>query len=154
MPADLDATAFKLFKLFAQCEYALKAMGYLRAGRNDAAEADWDRFAGAHGGLLLVSQEPSVITARDFLFNAPPKRQVVVNGSVDWAPVDANDRSVHALFGHIRRVRNNLYHGGKFNGRWLQPERSLPLMESALVLLEALRQGIPELSRAIADNAA
>ncbi|MBK0795138.1 hypothetical protein GZV14_28120, partial [Escherichia coli O25b:H4-ST131] len=38
------------------------------------------------------------------------------------------------LFLLIRRVRNNLFHGGKFNGKWFEPERSEALLQHGLVI--------------------
>lgn len=150
----LDETAFHLFKLFAQYEYALKAMGFVKASHGDRAEPDWNRFIGQHGHIVMNTDAEPVVRARMFLLEAPPKRQIVLNGSIEWADVSNQDKSAQALFGHIRRVRNNLYHGGKFNGRWFAPDRSRPLMESAIVVLGALRDGLPALEVAIRENAA
>ena len=36
---------------------------------------------------------------------------------------------------YVRRVRNNLFHGGKFNEHWFAPERSQKLLESSLIIL-------------------
>lgn len=154
MSAELDQIAFRFFKLFAQCEYALKAMGYGRAGKADAAEAEWDRFANEVGVLLLREQSADVVAARTYLFENPPKRQVWVDGSVAWADVQNNERSAQILFAHIRRVRNNLYHGGKFNGRWIDPDRSAELISKSLLLLEHLVQADAKLVEAIQGNAA
>lgn len=154
MSAPLEQLAFRFFKLFAQCEYALKAMGFGRAANANAAEADWDRFANEIGVLLLAEQDPDVVTARTYLFENPPKRQVWVNGAVAWAAVPNNDRSAQILFAHIRRVRNNLYHGGKFNGRWIDPDRSEELISKSLLLLEHLINADARLNEAIQGNAA
>ncbi len=154
MPKTLDETAFHLFRLFAQYEYALKAMGYAKASRTGTAEPDWDRFAKEIGVKLLAASEPSVVAARDYLLREPPRRQVLVNGEIAWADVSNSDHSAHALFGHIRRVRNNLYHGGKFNGRWFAPDRSRPLMDTCIILLDALKMQDAVLREAIEGNAA
>jgi len=34
-------------------------------------------------------------------------------------------------------VRNNFFHGGKFNGNWFEPERSEQLIRHALTILRA-----------------
>jgi hypothetical protein len=154
MPAELDTIAFRLFKLFAQYEYALKVMGFVKATKTGAAEPDWDRFAKEVGRDLLNMDEPSIVKAREYLLSEPPKRQVFSNGKVIWADVDNKDKSVNALFGHIRRVRNNLYHGGKFNHQWFAPERSLPLMKATIILLSILREKNASLDEAITSNAA
>lgn len=150
---DLDHLAFKFFRLFAQYEYALKAMSYGRAGRNDAADADWDRFANEVGKVLLSEQDPAVADARELLLTTPPKRQVWIDGSVAWAGVPNNERTAQVLFGHIRRVRNNLYHGGKFNGRWIDPDRSEGLISASLLLLQHLMTCDQRLGEAIQGNA-
>mgnify|MGYP007060064465 CR=1 FL=1 len=152
-PMELDKLSYRFFKLFAQYEYALKAMGYGRAGKADAAEPDRDRFANEIGVALLQSQDQAVIDARTYLLEEPPKRQVWINGSVEWADVANVERSVQILFAHIRRVRNNLYHGGKFNGRWIDPDRSEELLSKSLILLQHLLSTDQNLREAIHGNA-
>ncbi len=153
MSAELDQLAFRFFKLFAQCEYALKTMGYGRAGNADAAEPEWDRFANEVGTLLLQAENPDIVAARTYLFDNPPKRQVWVNGNVAWAVVPNVERSAQILVAHIRRVRNNLYHGGKFHGQWIDPDRSSELISKSLLLLEHLVNADAGLNEAIQGNA-
>lgn len=154
MSAHLDQLAFRFFKLFAQCEYALKAMGYGRAtNKEGAAEADWDKFANEVGAILLQDQDQSVVTARTYIFEYPPKRQVWSNGAVEWADIPNTERSAQILFAHIRRVRNNLYHGGKFNGRWIDPDRSEKLISKSQLLLQRLVDTNAQLREAIQGNA-
>lgn len=52
----------------------------------------------------------------------------------------------------ICRVRNNLFHGGKFNGRWFEPQRSEELMRYALIILRACGQSHDKVSNAYAGN--
>ena len=75
--------------------------------------------------------------AATFILDQPPKKQGP-NGDnkIIWVEVAASDKSAQALFGHIRRMRNNLYHGGKFNGTWFEPERSELLLGHGLTVLE------------------
>ena len=152
MSVEIDQLAFRFFKVFAQCEYALKAMGYGRAAYAGAAEADWDRFANEVGSLLLGNVDPAIVAARTYLFENPPKRQVWTNAGVVWGEVPNNERSAQILFSHIRRVRNNLYHGGKFNGRWIDPDRSVELMSKSLQLLDYLIKADVRLLEAIYGN--
>ncbi len=35
----------------------------------------------------------------------------------------------------VRRVRNNLFHGGKFNEHWFEPERSEHLISHSITIL-------------------
>lgn len=154
MSAEIDQLAFRFFKLFAQYEYALKAMGFGRATHAGTAEADWDRFANELGVLLLRDLDPKIAAARTYLFEHPPKRQVWTNQGVAWDAVPNNERSAQILFSHVRRVRNNLYHGGKFNGRWIDPDRSAELISKSLLLLEVLVKADASLLEAIHGNAA
>ena len=153
MKSQLDRLAFDLFKLFAQYEYALKAMGYGRARREGQAEPDWERFVNEVGCQVMALEEPSIVGAMQYLFDQPPKRQVWVDGAVQWAPVSSSERSAQVLFGHIRRIRNNLYHGGKFNGHWFDPDRSRELIGHALIILTALVDRDARLKEAIHGNA-
>lgn len=153
MSTNLDQLAFQFFKLFAQCEYALKAMGYGRATNAGLAEADWDRFANELGIALLQDEEQEVVLARNYLFEHPPKRQVWVNEHVEWSTIPNTERSAQILFAHIRRVRNNLYHGGKFNSRWIAPDRSEKLISRSLLLLQHLVNKNALLEYAIHENA-
>lgn len=153
MSDELDQLAYRFFKLFAQCEYALKALGYGRAATGNAAEADWDRFANEIGIALMQEQSANVVEARTYLLEKPPKRQVWVNGDVEWAVVPNNERSAQILFAHIRRVRNNLYHGGKFHDRWIDPDRSEELISRSILLLQHLVNTNEHLREAVQGNA-
>jgi hypothetical protein len=154
MKAELDVIAFHFFKLFAQYEYALKAMKYAKSGRNNQAEPDWDRFSNEVATPFLKEAEGEVADAIGFLFRSPPKRQVLKDDALSWAEVNTTERSAQMLFSHIRRVRNNLYHGGKFNGEWFQPDRSRELMTKSLVILNGLREKNADIQDAIHGNCA
>jgi hypothetical protein len=91
---NIDHMAFKLFKLFAQYEYALKAMGYARAkGQGNTVEAAWDDFANDLGHFLLSAESTEVVSARTLLFDRPPNRQVLVKGQITWAPVPVGNKT-------------------------------------------------------------
>ena len=149
MSDELNNLAFAFFRLFAQFEYALKAMGYGRAGNRQAAEADWDRFANEVGARLFAATDPDILRAMQYIFEHPPKRQVWIEGAVQWEVVNNGERSAQILFAHIRRTRNNLYHGGKFGSRWIDPDRSHELLRSSHLILQALVPLDEKLSEAI-----
>lgn len=154
MTEKLDDLGFRFFKLFAQYEYALKAIGYVRPGRDGQAEVHWDRFSNELGSGILATDDHAAAEAIDYLFSLPPKRQALLEGEVMWAEVSGAEKTPQALFAHIRRVRNNFYHGGKFNGRWLEPERTGELLEKCMsILLEQLRT-CPPLAEAIQSSTA
>lgn len=152
MSEQLDKLAFSFFKLFAQYEYALKAMRFARSGAGGQAEPDWDRFSNEIGSLVLNKPNKTLLNATSYLFENPPKKQVLIDGVISWQPVPNTERSAQMLFSHIRRVRNNLYHGGKFHGHWLDPDRSEELISKSLVVLKELKSMYSDLKEAIRGN--
>lgn len=151
---ELDNLAFRFFKLFAQYEWALKAMGHVYPHqRTGGASADWNSYSKAGGACVLKLQQAEAQAAIEYLFTSPPKLQIYADGKLDWKPVVGGTRTADVLFSHIKRIRNNLYHGGKFNGTWLEPERNGELIRHALVILEALHTEDEELGKAISSNA-
>lgn len=131
----LDQLACKFFKLFAQYESSLKERGCFRTASQNQPEADWDKFANEKIGSDFLQKLGSKSELAMYILENPPMRQVVENGQIVWREVSNNEKSVQALFGHIRRIRNNLHHGAKFNGTWFAPERSQKLIFNALEIL-------------------
>ena len=152
MSEELDRLAFTFFKLFAQYEYALKAMKYAHVGRYGQVELEWDRYSNEIGKLILIDDDEHIQRAVNYLFDNPPKKQVIRQGKLDWKSVNTEVRSPKVLFEHIRRVRNNLYHGGKFNDNWLEPQRSTELISNSLIILQALKEKDANLAAAIHGN--
>lgn len=135
-PTDtLDLLAFEFFKTFARFEYALKATGY-HTGEGDA-HPDWNRFAKTLDALFVEKHAGGLDEAIRYLQENPPKKQVIADGKLVWKEVSDNSPPAKKLLLSIRRVRNNLFHGGKFNGHWFAPERSERLLNSSLHVLEA-----------------
>lgn len=140
---NLDHTAFSLFKIFAQYESSLKEHGYFQSVNGQKIIVDWDRFVNEKIGQnfleLLEDNEQSAI----YILENPPKKQIVnEDNEIVWQDVSNHERSIQALFGHISRVRNNLFHGAKFNGTWFDPERSELLMEHSLIILRHFKSKV------------
>lgn len=101
-----------LFKCMMRLEFAVKEAGYVRRGQNDAAEVDWDRYANERLGSDFWQQVRLVEVVKTLILT-PPKRQIVDgSGNLGWMDT-AEVSSVQDLIGAVRRVRNNLFHGGK-----------------------------------------
>ena len=129
--------ATELFRVFAQFEYCLKVTGYCVAGRGDAANPDWTRFA-RELPPLSEAADPDVAAAIAYMLGNPPKKQVYADHVLQWrvvAPHAENENDL--IFLYVRRVRNNLFHGGKFNGRFFDPGRSRELLEHSITVLMA-----------------
>jgi hypothetical protein len=136
VPSDreLNQVASNFFRVFSRAEYALKASGFHKGDGN--AEANWGAFASEVSGLIDSPSNESLATAIAFILSSPPKKQVIVSGVIDWSDASpTNTCSSQNLFVYIRRVRNNLFHGGKFNGHWFAPERSKQLISSSITIL-------------------
>jgi len=143
----LDDLAGELFRVFSRTEYALKASGF-----NDGdgeAKANWKKFAFAVEAVITNPPSPAVQEAIDFFRNTPPKKQVIVGGVIQWELSEPQTNSgADKLLIYVRRVRNNLFHGGKFNGHWFDPERSEPLLRHSLTILTACVESIPSVRNA------
>jgi hypothetical protein len=143
----LDNLATKLFQVFSRVEYALKASGFNNG--EGPAEANWQQFALAVEEIIEYPPTDKLKEAIDFIFNAPPKKQMIAGGIISWVDVMPNTNSrADKLLQYVRRVRNNLFHGGKFNGHWFSPERSEPLLHHSLVILTAVVEVIPDVRKA------
>lgn len=132
----LDVIASDFLHVFARTEYALKASGFNNG--DGPAEANWGHFAREVEVFVAAPPNDEVRNAIDFILSDPPKKQFLVKGQLQWKAVEPSTNSkADKLFQYIRRVRNNLFHGGKFNGHWFAPERSEALMTTSLVVLRA-----------------
>jgi hypothetical protein len=136
MPANL---ACEFLGVFARSEYALKASGFAR-GDEKQAETDWDTFAQAIADDFDLSKDPNLRRAVDYLLTKPPQKLILKNQTLEFfdAPPDKNQRKGQQTLLMVRRVRNNLFHGGKFlpvpAG---DPDRDKLLVEHSLTVLRA-----------------
>lgn len=122
-----DALAFPLFRAFGQLEYQLKRRPrFLKADRNGRAMVDWTEVKALVDGLptgdfvLVVTsdtREKVLDGARD-----RPKVQMVIQANghrhaiFELRPLQSPNEvrsDASALLEAAKRVRNNLYHGGK-----------------------------------------
>ena len=143
----LDELASELFHVFSRTEYSLKAAGFNNG--DGAAEANWRDFALDVENLIANPNTQQLKEAIDFIFSAPPKKQVIRNGLIEWEETEPTTNSqADKLLIYVRRVRNNLFHGGKFNGHWFEPERSEALLRSSLVILSSCVESVHDVRSA------
>ena len=150
---ELDSLAFEFFREFARYEYCLKATG-LRE-KPGAAKANWTKYAAEVTQVIETPEKQDLQDALAYFTNHPPKKQIVKKcGSLGWSETLPNHQSkAELILLLVCRVRNNLFHGGKFNGQWFEPQRSEYLMQHALVILRACGQAHPKVSEAYAGSA-
>jgi len=142
--SELDQLAIELFQKFARIEYALKAAGF-HYGEGEA-KPNWDKFASSVSGVL--EKDPSIDASIKYISENPPKKQVIRNNLLEWEIPKPDASKTHELLLCVRRVRNNLFHGGKFSGHWFAPERSKELLLHSLNILDACLRASPILKEA------
>ena len=112
----------EFFLAFSRFEYALKASGLFKHHPPDPprwpkAEPDWDRFAASLRDSFNASATDDLRQACDYMLDSPPNQQVICNDAVAWeTPVRPDEETdIQFLLRMVRCVRNNLFHGGKYN---------------------------------------
>jgi len=125
----------RFFKVLMRFEFALKDAGYVASGHRQAAEVQWDRYANQKLGTAFWNEIKGATSAM-VLIQTPPKRQVVdQDGNLVWEETGAVT-SVQELVGALRRVRNNLFHGGK-NGD-PDADRNARLYAASLYIIDQI----------------
>lgn len=142
-PNDLE-TGMNFFHFFSMFEYALKANGYTHPKTGIVKQADWEGFVKDNQELLDVGldQNQNIRDSVNYLLSSPPKQQSRnEEGVLEWVDpvVDDNAPDRTKLVKHIRQVRNNLFHGGKFRGDYFSaPERSSDLIAHCTAIMHHL----------------
>jgi hypothetical protein len=140
---------FEFFLTIARFEFALKAAGYVTGDLREA-KPDWPRF-GASLDLCAVCLNQNCAAAVDYLGLHPPWRQVVTGDGLAWDSTVGFARleRMDQVLDLIRRVRNNLFHGGKFNDEVHSgPGRNELLLRHSLAVLHRCL----ELSQSVAAS--
>lgn len=107
--------ACEFLGVFARCEFALKTAGFAHGDANGVCP-NWDLFAQTIDAQFYPAQSADFNRAVDYLLNQPPRKQVLINNHLEWrdAAPDAKLTRAERVLLMVRRVRNNLFHGGKF----------------------------------------
>jgi hypothetical protein len=112
LEAELPKLAMDFFVVFSRFECALKRSGKYAIGNDDKVDPDWSGFARDLGPGFLLEVIAQAIAP--VLVGKPPKKQVkLANGELGWKDMGAV-KNTSDLFLAIRRVRNNLAHGAKY----------------------------------------
>ncbi|MBW2741603.1 MAG: hypothetical protein JRE64_22795 [Deltaproteobacteria bacterium] len=134
IPKDL---VFNFFISFAKFEFALKMAGFSK-GNGKRVSPDWDVFAKATSFDKKTNKK--LEEAVDYFMLNPPWKQVLIDGGMAWDSSMPNNglSEIEKVLLLVRRVRNNLFHGGKFNIEVHEKkERTEKLLQSSLIILKA-----------------
>lgn len=127
----------RFFASFARFEYAMKASGYGRADRFGNAVADWQALKAALGNAIESGLCGRTKETVEILLAEPPQVQKFIDGQAIFRaePLSGDNLGAQAITA-AKRVRNNLFHGGKHTPH-SSPDRDSKLIEAALAVLEA-----------------
>lgn len=131
------ATWFSIF--FSRFEYALKRTTKYAVGDENGIHANWIEFAKEHDSDFNPERTAKLKSAVVYLQAKPPKKQIIKkDGTLGWKDVQRQNTPIlEQIICSIRRVRNNLFHGGKFpDGPIEEPGRDTKLLESCIIILE------------------
>ena len=135
--------------IFSRFEYALKVTGFLEGDENDPRAA-WDCFA------RDVLREFQAARKRDEQFQAavnyllanPPKKLIRQRDGLIWKLVQPEQgvSDSENVLKMVRRVRNNLFHGGKYlPDTTADVDRDRQVIDHSLIILHkcvALRSNV------------
>ncbi len=137
--ATLSKDAVKFIATFLRFEFALKEDGF--GPKEGKAFVEWGRVTKELGQPFYTSIDQS--GKAETIMRRPPKKQVSREHALEWKPQDP-PANVQELFEAVRRVRNNLVHGGKAGDPEYDPDdpgRNEKLIgEAQWIIEEALHQ--------------
>ncbi|GEM50767.1 hypothetical protein EB1_05570 [Empedobacter brevis NBRC 14943 = ATCC 43319] len=126
----------EFFISFSRFEYALKASDFING--NDRITRNWDAYVVSISSIFDPTKNEILQESVNYLIENPPKIQAINENGIIWSDrnLDQSTPIVNKLRLHISDVRNNLFHGGKFNGTF-SPEnsRNYKLLQSCLIIL-------------------
>lgn len=136
LQADLRDLIFRFFYRFSRFEFALKKADFLRDHTPGArADPGWPDF------VDQFHAEYELCEAAKGLIEANPKREIVGpdGHSLTFKNVSAGANDLDHVVTLARTVRNNLFHGGKYDSEgWDSPARVRKLVELSIRVLDEL----------------
>jgi hypothetical protein len=128
------ATTF--FALFSRFEYALKKCGFMSNEKN--AKPDWHKLT-RKGNVAALFETLHADAGVQILFADPPGKQILRDGVLSFETKDSivKPTDMAGLCDAVKRVRNNLFHGGKDQAGWQRRDEDLCLA-STIVLKTVL----------------
>lgn len=105
------ADAVRFFKVMMRLEYALKAGGFTRMNAR-RLEICWERFANERLRSAFFEKIRDSAKATTLISKPPSHQALDADGCLTFRPA-AHVTSLQELIAALRRVRNNLFHGGK-----------------------------------------
>ncbi len=128
----------EFFITFARFECALKSSIEFANGNGDRVEANWGKFASSIRDSFNPHENKELKDAVDYMIQHPPKIQILLDGELKWRDrvFQPNEPQIHKICQHLRDIRNNLFHGGKFQGNYQEDvSRNYILLNNSIIIL-------------------
>ncbi len=132
----------RFLMVFSRFEYALKSLGYVRQ-QGERVLIEWRRLAAETSPYIPLDhallQEVAPLVAE------PPAKQVVRQGHLEWlleGPPPTDEVDLEWLLEMTYRVRNNLFHGGKWPFDSARDVRLINAGEAVLAIFVAVRNDL------------
>lgn len=125
---------FDFFLVFSRTEYALKNGGFSK-GNERRVDPDWDGFSASIKDVFVKDKSNELSDAFDYILKNPPKKQVLRQNNLDWDKniPNGNLTDIEKVLNLVRRIRNNLFHGGKHNDA--NTDHNKLLLKSSLAII-------------------
>jgi len=136
------------FFIFSRFEYGLKRAGYLK--NTKLAEPDWKKFSEDNTVKkkfdILKEKSQELKKAIEYLRSKPPKKQIQDNHKLGWDKTPLSKEDFEGCIDAVKRVRNNLFHGGKFPdpGSVKDPSRNPDLIKHSITVLKYFLDSSPK----------
>lgn len=127
----------EFFITFSRFEYALKSSNFVNTD-NGKVMANWDTFTQSISNSFNTEKNQILKKSIEYLLDNPAKLQIIHNGQLGWENrvFQANTPLINKLSITIRDIRNNLFHGGKFNGNYEEDvSRNFLLLKYSITVL-------------------
>ena len=136
----------EFFAAFARFEFAMKETRFCRGDQHGNAIPNWNLLKSELGSLITPFADGEKRDLVDYLLTEPPEIQKVRNGRPQFEPVPLSGANPGAqAIEAAKRVRNNLFHGGKHTPH-SSAERDTKLINGAFVVLDACLAADPDLN--------
>lgn len=125
---------FDFFLVFSRTEYALKNGGFSK-GDERRVDPDWEMFSASIKDVFDKDKSRELSDAFNYMLQSPPKKQVLRQNKLYWDEniPNGNLANIEKVLILVRRIRNNLFHGGKHNDA--NTDRNELLLKSSLAII-------------------
>ena len=131
------ALVCEFFGVVARFEYAMKATTYCTGDRYGNALPNWRELKEKLGQPISEVEASPAVEAIAYLLEEPPQVQMYVDGRVEFVQLELDGENSGAkAIDAAKRVRNNLFHGGKHTPH-SPPERDTRLIKASMAVIEA-----------------